>query len=192
MTGTPTRWAVFRLGRLGDVALATGVLEYWRQRRGLEFAFMTREAFAPILKNHPALDKVSALKPEDLSSLGAWLAKARSLAKEYKGWGLLDLHGTLRSHLLSLVWRGPVKRSPKHALARRLYRLGDFPVPGKSCSGPTCPSATPWPWKKPRLPPPTCCPWSGSRKRSAPMPGSAWRNLASRGPSRPCTPTPPT
>jgi ADP-heptose:LPS heptosyltransferase len=36
---------------------------------------------------------------------------------------LLDLHGTLRSRHLSLLWKGPVRRFPKHALARRVFLL---------------------------------------------------------------------
>ncbi|WP_245628578.1 hypothetical protein [Salidesulfovibrio brasiliensis] len=33
---------VFRLGHLGDVVLATGVLEWWRRSHGLSFVFVTR------------------------------------------------------------------------------------------------------------------------------------------------------
>jgi ADP-heptose:LPS heptosyltransferase len=53
-----------------------------------------------------------------LPRLAGWL---RELTAEYRGWGLLDLHGNLRSRLLGLLWRGPVLRYPKEGLARRVF-----------------------------------------------------------------------
>ena len=49
----PTEWVVIRLSALGDVALTTGVLEYWHRTRGWTFTVITREAFAPVLERHP-------------------------------------------------------------------------------------------------------------------------------------------
>ncbi len=120
-TAPAGRMVAFRLGHLGDVVLATGVLEYWRRTRGLSFVFVTRQAQAPILMNHPAVDEVFVIRETDLSSPRAWLKACRDMAKRYAGLPFLDLHGTLRSRLLSWVWTGPVHRYPKSGLDRRLY-----------------------------------------------------------------------
>jgi ADP-heptose:LPS heptosyltransferase len=112
---------VIRLGHLGDVALTTGVLSHWHQTRGETFVFITRAANAPLLDNHPAVVRVVPL--EDGALKEAWPATARALAREHAGHELLDLHGTLRSRVLSWLWRGPVRRYPKLGLERRLYAL---------------------------------------------------------------------
>lgn len=115
-----TRWIVFRLGHLGDVILTTGVLEYLGRTYGWEFVFITREAFADVLRNHPHISRVLTLRQDQLDAR-ALLALRNDMTGEFKGWGLLDLHGTLRSRLFSLGWPGPILRSPKMAVARRLF-----------------------------------------------------------------------
>ncbi len=111
---------VFRLSHLGDVALTTGVLTHWHEQNGNQFIFVTRAMNAPLLKNHPAVTEIVALEDNVLKG-GAWLSEARRLARTYKGHPLIDLHSTLRSHLLSIFWRGTVRRYSKFGLARRLY-----------------------------------------------------------------------
>ena len=116
----PKHWFVLRLSALGDVVLTTGVLAYWKQRFALRFSVVTKEAFAPLFAGHPAVDEVlrldaSALRP---AALFPWF---RKLAEQHSGWGLVDLHGTLRSRLLSALWKGPVLRYPKYSIARRLF-----------------------------------------------------------------------
>ncbi len=113
---------VFRLGHLGDVALTTGVLSHWNEKRCETFIFITRKGNGAILANHPAIEKVIELEDSELKD-GAWFARSRELAAMYKGYTLLDLHGTLRSRILSLVWKGTVKRYPKFGLTRRLFDL---------------------------------------------------------------------
>ena len=105
----PTEWVVIRLSALGDVALTTGVLEYWHRTRGWTFTVITREAFAPVLEGHPAVRSIVGLAREDLR-FPRQLGVFRDLAEAHAGQGLLDLHGTLRTRLLSLLWKGPVKR----------------------------------------------------------------------------------
>lgn len=119
MRDLPERWLVFRLSALGDVILTTGVLNHWHAGRGWRFHVVTREAFAPVFDNNPAATAIAA-KDEDLRMprMRAWFA---DLATEYAGWGLLDLHGTMRSRMLSFFWRGPVLRYPKFAIARRAF-----------------------------------------------------------------------
>ena len=116
----PTEWVVIRLSALGDVALTTGVLEYWHRTRGWTFTVITREAFAPVLEGHPAVRSIVGLAKEDLR-FPRQLGVFRDLAEAHAGQGLLDLHGTLRTRLLSLLWKGPVKRYRKLGLERRLF-----------------------------------------------------------------------
>lgn len=121
MRDLPDKWLVFRLSALGDVILTSGVMRYWHERHGWCFSVATRDQFSPVFRNSPCVDRVVAPSPEDLSSmarLAAWCART---AAEHEGWGLLDLHGTLRSRMLALRWRGPVRRYPKFAAARRLF-----------------------------------------------------------------------
>ncbi|MBG0790866.1 MAG: glycosyltransferase family 9 protein [Desulfovibrionaceae bacterium] len=120
MTSTPGKppTVVFRLGHMGDVALTTGVLARRHEAEADSFIFVTREANGPLLENHPAVAEVVALSSQQVKE---WSRTAAALADEYRGRDLVDLHGTLRSRLLSLRWKGAVKRYPKFGLARRLY-----------------------------------------------------------------------
>ena len=111
---------VFRLGHMGDVALTTGPLSYWHEKNGDTFIFITRSANAPLLDRHPAIKEIIALD-DDMLKGAVWLKEAGQLARELKGYTLLDLHVTLRSRILSLRWKGPVHRYPKFGLTRRLY-----------------------------------------------------------------------
>ena len=119
-TADSTPAVVFRLSHLGDVALTTGVLSRWHEQGLGPFVFVTRAANAPLLENHPAVAETIAVGDDALKG-GAWLAEARRLAQAYKGARLIDLHGTLRSRLLSFVWKGKVVRYPKCGLTRRLF-----------------------------------------------------------------------
>lgn len=118
----PKNWLVIRLSALGDVVLTTGVLEHLRATRGFEFHFLTRPAFAPALVGHPAIKNI-VLPEKDALRGRRWLASCRKLAARHEGWGLLDLHGTLRSRALGALWRGPVRRYPKFTIDRRLFAL---------------------------------------------------------------------
>ncbi len=115
----PARWLTFRLSAMGDVALCTGVLDYWGRQRGLRFIVATRAAWAPLFAGLEAVDQVIGLEPDQLRGL-AWLKTARELAAQYRGCGLLDLHGSLRAQLLTGLWSGPVARAPKFRLLRWL------------------------------------------------------------------------
>ncbi|GAB6176046.1 glycosyltransferase family 9 protein [Desulfobaculum senezii] len=116
----PTSWLVVRMSALGDVVLTTGVLDHLHATRGWTFHVLTKKPNAPVLTGHPAIE--NTVMPEDASLKGLkWVQAARELAARYDGWGLLDLHGTLRSMVLATFWRGPVRRYPKFSLARRLF-----------------------------------------------------------------------
>lgn len=113
---------VFRLGHLGDVVLTTGVLAKWNENHCEQYIFVTRKGNAAVLNNHPAIIEVIELEPHELQGV-AWAKRSRELADRFKKHTLLDLHGTLRSRILSFFWKGPVKRYPKFGLTRRLYDL---------------------------------------------------------------------
>ena len=134
----PEHWLVIRLSALGDVVLTTGVLQYLHSKYGWRFTFLTLEQWAPVLEQHPAVESVIGISKEDVRS-GNEYSFFKQLAAQYAGYGLLDLHGTVRSRLLALYWKGPVRRYPKFSVHRRLFlqtggRLGadkllEFNVP---------------------------------------------------------------
>lgn len=118
----PSHWFMIRLSSLGDVTLTTGVLAWWRHTRGWTFTVITKAAFAPIFVGHPAVTRVIALDDADLTS-GRLVPLFRKLAASAGPAGLIDLHGTPRSRLLSFLWRGPVRRFDKFGLERRAFLL---------------------------------------------------------------------
>lgn len=120
MHDLPRNFLVYRLSALGDVVLTTGVLNYWHERFGWRFHVLTREAFAPVFEHSPVVDRVVAFDGRDLA-MPETARRFAALAAEYKGWGLLDLHGTARSALLRFFWKGPVRRYAKFSLERRLF-----------------------------------------------------------------------
>ena len=112
------RQVVCRLSALGDVALLTGVLDYWRRTRGWRFTVLTKSQYAGLFAHHPAVEEVVGLTSEDLKNARSCFKK---LAARFAGRTLLDLHASLRSRLLGLFWRGRVRRYPKFSLQRRLF-----------------------------------------------------------------------
>ena len=113
-------WLVARLGHLGDVALTTGVLRWWAERYGMRFHVLTKPAWAPLFAHHPHVERVVPF-PEFAHSAGGAIPFFHGLAKEYTGWGLVDLHGVLRTRMLAALWHGPVAKYPKMGLQRRLF-----------------------------------------------------------------------
>ena len=122
MHDLPKNWLVFRLSALGDVVLTTGVLRYWNKTCGWRFHIVTKEPFASVFENHPAVDLVIAPSQAELAmpEMNTWFS---TLAEQHTGWGLLDLHSTIRSRLLAFHWKGPVRRYAKLGIARRVFLL---------------------------------------------------------------------
>lgn len=118
----PKEWVVFRLGHLGDVVLTTGVLTALGESHGWTFRVVTKQPWAGVFTHNPHVREILALEEKELKS-DSYRAWCRRLAATCKGEGLLDLHGNLRSRLLSLFWQGPVLRYPKMGLQRRLFLL---------------------------------------------------------------------
>ncbi len=123
------RWVAVRLSAMGDVVLTTGVLDFWHRKRGWRFVMVTREALAPIFKTHPAVDEVVCLDDEELE-FPRNLGRFKELAARYSDCGLLDMHGSLRSRMLSALWKGKVRRYHKLGLERRLFLLSGHKLYG--------------------------------------------------------------
>ena len=175
----PTEWVVIRLSALGDVALTTGVLEYWHRTRGWTFTVITREAFAPVLERHPAVRSIVGLAKEDLR-FPRQLGVFRDLAEAHAGQGLLDLHGTLRTRLLSLLWKGPVKRYRKLGLERRLFLRSKGRLFRKNSGYGTSRSVMPLPWRLRLLPVPRFCPTFGFPMRRLGKDNACWNSFRIR------------
>ncbi|HKQ58717.1 MAG TPA: hypothetical protein VJY35_12685, partial [Candidatus Eisenbacteria bacterium] len=109
--------AVLRLSSLGDVILALPVASAlrtaWPQAR---IVFWVKEEFVDVVRHDPAITHVRVLeregrKLEDLLSMSAELEDADLI---------VDLHGNLRTRLLTFRQKAPVLRSPSYRLARSL------------------------------------------------------------------------
>lgn len=109
-----------RLSHMGDVALCTGVLDYWHETRGISFTFVTKAGLGGLFKNHPAVREVVEIEDRGLKTM-AWIRTCARLARKYRGQTLVDLHGSLRSFILKRMWPGPVRAYPKMSAERRLY-----------------------------------------------------------------------
>ena len=117
----PKHWLVVRFSSMGDVTLSTGVLRRLHEQRGWTFTVLTRPAWAPLFTGHPAIRAV--LAPDEAHLRGAAYRQfARNLAQNgvEPGTGLLDLHGSLRSRLLSFYWRGIQRKAVGFSLRRRI------------------------------------------------------------------------
>lgn len=111
---------VFRLGHLGDVVLATGVLDWWHRVRGLSFVVITRPGNAPVLEDHPSVTEIVEIDPSGMN-LRDWMRWSCTMARTHADKPLIDLHGVLRSRILGQCWRNSVFRYSKKSLLRRAY-----------------------------------------------------------------------
>ena len=109
------RYLIVRFSSLGDVVLATAAAAYLKARRPqAKVCFATKAAFAPLLQGHPAIDEVVTL--EAMGGLGGLIGLARGGGF----WGLLDLHGNLRSRALGALSGLHVERWQAGTVDRRL------------------------------------------------------------------------
>lgn len=116
----PDTWVAVRLGHLGDVLLVTGALAYLAKSRNWTFHVLTSSALADVFLHNPHVQSVIAVDARGMSARG-FAGFSQKLANTYPGCGLLDLHGSLRSRMLSAFWRGPVRRYKKMSLQRRIF-----------------------------------------------------------------------
>jgi len=119
------RILVVRFSSMGDIILTTPLLRALRRRYpSAEITALTKRSFAPLLSDHPGLDRLIAWEPG---------RPLRDLAAELRGYRfshILDLHGTLRARILRLLvpgnWTGYGKRRVAREILirtkRNLYR----------------------------------------------------------------------
>src|SRR5262245_19239134 len=106
---------VLRLSSLGDVILTLGAVDALRRAwPDARITYWVKEEFQDLVRFHPAITHVRVLeregrKLEDLLSMSAELEDADLI---------LDLHGNLRTRLLTFRQRALVLRSPSYRLAR--------------------------------------------------------------------------
>ncbi len=119
----PARQLMVRFGHLGDVILTTGVLFWLGETCGTRFHVLTGNGWGDLFAGHPYVNGIVSLPIKQMNALA--LARAfRTIARERDNWGLLDLHGNLRTRLLRGVWQGPVFAYHKMSLERRLFLAG--------------------------------------------------------------------
>jgi heptosyltransferase-2 len=109
--------AVVRFSSLGDVLLAAHVPVFLkREDPSRSVLFVTKERYADLLRGHPDLDRVHALREgEPLEDLIAAL-------REDGVDEIVDLHRNWRSSRVRAAFPGAGSRlAPKHALQRRLW-----------------------------------------------------------------------
>jgi heptosyltransferase-2 len=121
--------AVVRFSSLGDVLLAAHVPGFLKQEDpGRRVLFVTKGRYGNLLHGHPHLDRVYALRENEmnldapgapvLGSLGDLIAGLRRDGVEE----ILDLHQNWRSsRILSAFPEAKHRLPPKHALRRRLW-----------------------------------------------------------------------
>ena len=106
---------VIRLSSLGDIVLSSPVYknikEAWPQAR---ITLLVKPQFAQVLAGHPDIDEIMVAKP----SLWGNIRQIRAGGFTH----LLDLHGTLKTILMSFFSRVPNRiRYEKHSIERRIF-----------------------------------------------------------------------
>jgi heptosyltransferase-2 len=121
------RIAVLRLSSLGDVILALPVTHALaRAFPGARLEFWTKEEYADVVRFDPAIAHVRSLEPdarrlEDLVSMSAELEDCDLIA---------DLHGSLRTRLLTFRQRATVLRSVSFRMGRARWARARWTKPG--------------------------------------------------------------
>jgi lipopolysaccharide heptosyltransferase II len=125
VTGSPPaaapRILLVRFSSIGDILLTTPLLRVLRVRHpAAEITFVTKDAYAPLLRNNPHLTALVTLQPgEPLRELARSLRRRRFTHR-------LDLHGSVRSRLLRFLlpgrWTGYGKRGLARAVLIRTKR----------------------------------------------------------------------
>jgi heptosyltransferase-2 len=122
------RIAVLRLSSLGDVILALPVTHALaRAFPGARLEFWTKEEYADVVRFDAAVTHVRRLEPdarrvEDLVSMGAELEECDLI---------VDLHGSLRTLLLTFRQRAPVLRAAAFRMGRVRWVRARWTRPGR-------------------------------------------------------------
>jgi ADP-heptose:LPS heptosyltransferase len=112
------RIAVLRLSSLGDIVLTLpAVLSLARAFPGAHISYWTKEEYRDLVRFEPAIAHVRALEKdarriEDLVSMSAELEDCDLI---------VDLHGSLRTRVLTFHQKAPVLRAPSGRLRRERW-----------------------------------------------------------------------
>jgi heptosyltransferase-2 len=114
----PRTILVLRYSSLGDVALTNPALDLIaRSFPDAKVYFATKPAFAPAVQNHPALTAIVPLERRGLFGLWGHLHRLKELKPDL----VLDLHDSLRSHIVAFFLnKSRVLVYDKEAVSRRL------------------------------------------------------------------------
>jgi heptosyltransferase-2 len=118
--------AVLRLSSLGDVVLTLPVVHALRDAYpGARIAYWVKEEYADVVRFDPAVDHVRVLerdarRVEDLVSMGAELEDCDLI---------VDLHGSLRTRVLTFRHKAPVLHAGSGRLARERWVRGRWTRP---------------------------------------------------------------
>jgi lipopolysaccharide heptosyltransferase II len=117
----PQSVLVMRFGAMGDVLLTTPALAALREKwPNTKIIYTTKKTYVDLIRTHPAIDEIVALKPDD--KIKDFFFRLKEMQIDY----VLDLHDKTRSKILrqivpknrQIVWQ---KRSGLEGL---LVRLG--------------------------------------------------------------------
>jgi heptosyltransferase-2 len=109
---------VMRYSSLGDVALTNPVLDSLdRAYPNAQVYFATKDRYAPAVESHPAVNRVL-----ELHGGGFWnFVKHLKEILAVRPTLVLDLHNSLRTHIISLLlWRSRILSYDKETVQRRL------------------------------------------------------------------------
>jgi len=126
--------AIVRLSALGDIVNSAVVLQFIHQKYpNVKIDWITEEAFAPLLQNHPLINCVHTInlkelkKSKSLSELFKTISKLRSLGKFDI---IIDMQGLLKSAIVSRLigkkTHGFDKNSSRESLSRFFYKTTSY------------------------------------------------------------------
>jgi len=108
---------IIRFSSLGDVVLTSATVEALNHA-GAEIAFVTKPQYTPLFTEDPRIKRIIPL-----STIGRVLSEIKDFKPDF----IIDLHGTMRSLLVSFLSSGKTIRTKKHSLSRRIlvkYGIG--------------------------------------------------------------------
>src|SRR5579871_381078 len=123
----PPRILILRYSSLGDVALTNPVLDgLLAASPRAQIYFATKGSYVPAIQNHPALTRVIPLEGPGFFNLWSHIQEIRRINPTL----VLDLHDSLRSHIVSLfLKKARWLAYDKEALRRRMLvkKTGNAP-----------------------------------------------------------------
>ena len=130
MKNNLTKIAIVRVSALGDIINSAVVLQFIHKRYPeIKIDWITEEVFAPLLQNHPLIDRVHTInlkklkKEKSLSKLYQTVKKLKNLA-DYDL--VIDMQGLIKSAIISRLISSHVhgfdKNSSREALSSLFYK----------------------------------------------------------------------